>query len=465
MRTAVITIIFAMVLLVGCGSHAFEKGNEGTDAGNADVAVQFLEGGVPEAGCVNLECQQTCASTSISGVVYDPKGLTPLYNVFVYVPNAPLDPITSGPTCTTCQAPASGSPVVKTTTDETGHFTLQNAPSGDAIPLVLQLGKWRRSVVLPHVTSCQDNASFNTKTNPKDKTVESFLRMPRKQAEGSPNDNIPRIAVTTGCDFTECFLASTVGIDSKEFETGGRVDIYDGQQSVSYPTSRGSAVTDLYDNLGTMMKYDLILNSCECNTYDRGSGYANALTYLNAGGRFFGTHFQYNFFASKLQCNGDATCEGAPAFNSVASWVGSDNATYGLEPYSINQDFDKGKAMAKWVYEVQGGTLGQIPLFDVRHDVNMVGNGATSWIYSGNSTSDYSSLYLSFNTPVGVSTDVQCGRAVFSDVHVAGNAYTNFCENGLLGDSYGPNLNALEFLFFDLSSCVQDEKKPPVTPK
>jgi hypothetical protein len=396
--------------------------------------------------------------------VYDPKGTTPLYNVLVYVPNAPLDPIASGPTCTQCQAPASGAPVVKTTTDANGHFTLSNAPDGDAVPLVLQLGKWRRRVVLPHVTKCQDN-TFNTKTNPKDKTAETFLRLPRKQAEGSPDDNIPRIAVTTGCDFTECFLANAVGIDSKEFEAGGRVSIYDGQESVTYPTSHGSAVTNLYDDLGTMMQYDLILNSCECNTYDRGDGYANALAYLNAGGRFFGTHFQYNFFASQLQCNGDATCKGAPAFNSVASWVGSDNATYGLEPYTINQDFPKGKAMASWLQDVQGGTLGQIPLFDVRHDVNMaVDAKATTWIYSGNGTSDYSALYLSFNTPVGASTDAQCGRAVFSDVHVAGNAYSNFCENGLLGDSYAPNLNALEFLFFDLSSCVQDENNVPITP-
>ena len=297
--------ILALSCVLGCGSPG-SNFDGGVDGGNADGTIgdggcfgfACSDTGVADAGCVNLECKQTCAATSISGYVYDPKGTVPLYNVFVYVPNAPLVQIPTGVTCTACQAPASGNPVVSATTDETGHFTITNAPEGDNIPLVMQLGKWRRVINMPHVTACQDN-KFNTKASPKDTSVESLMRMPKKQAEGSPNDNIPQIAVTTGsCDYTECFLLNTVGIDKSEFAQGGRVNIYTGNGGeTAYPYSYGSALTNLYDSPSTLLKYDIILNSCECSTYDRGSGYTNVENYLNQGGRFFGTHYMYNFFA------------------------------------------------------------------------------------------------------------------------------------------------------------------------
>ncbi|HEY1958758.1 MAG TPA: hypothetical protein VGH28_24250 [Polyangiaceae bacterium] len=61
---------------------------------------------------------------------HDAKGALPLY-VFVYVPNA-LHPITSGAVCTSCQAPASGKPLVVATTDERGHFELADVPDAAA---------------------------------------------------------------------------------------------------------------------------------------------------------------------------------------------------------------------------------------------------------------------------------------------------------------------------------------------
>ena len=217
-------------LLLACGSSGTDPCKAGsggfgvcaTPDGGVDLDSSLDPDSDPFGGqdgsvetqpsCVNLQCQQvTCQSgeTTVSGVVYDPGGKTPLYNVFVYVPNAPLLPIDTGPKCTACQAPASGNPVVSATTDEKGQFVIHNVPVGQDIPLVMQLGKWRRRITLPAVTACVDN-TYNTKKvyNPGvDKTTESLLRLPKKQVEGTPDDNIPLMAMVTGsCDYVLKFF-------------------------------------------------------------------------------------------------------------------------------------------------------------------------------------------------------------------------------------------------------------------
>ena len=73
------------------------------------------------------------------------------------------------------------------------------------------------------------------------------------------------------------------------------------------------------------------------------------------------------------------------------------------------------------------------------------------WIYptSGNST-----VYVSVNMPTNVPADQRCGRAVGSDIHVGNGSLTNMTEQEA----------ALEFMFFDLASCVIDDSKPPEPP-
>ena len=81
--------------------------------------------------CSNLQCNlDKCSGggeTSISGTVYDPAGLNPLYNVLLYVPNTAVDPIPQGVSCNTCNSPISGTPVAAGLSDATGHFVIHNA--------------------------------------------------------------------------------------------------------------------------------------------------------------------------------------------------------------------------------------------------------------------------------------------------------------------------------------------------
>lgn len=126
--------------------------------------------------------------------------------------------------------------------------------------------------------------------------------------------------------------------------------------------------------------------------------------------------------------------------------------------------FPKGKAFAEWLKGVGASPIaGVIGLQDVREDIGAVNaaQGTQRWIYQGNSTK-----YLSFNTPIDKPADEQCGRARRSDVHVSsgdetGTTFPNGCKSTVLSAQE----QALEFLLFDLSACVQDDKKPPEVPR
>ncbi len=174
----------------------------------------------------------------------------------------------------------------------------------------MQLGKWRRHLTISNVAAGVAQPAADT-----------HFRFPQKQHETSPDDNIPLIAMTTGCDGAECFFLGRIGIDKSEFTDGvtgtGRVRVYISAQRLRRHVSRRRprSSTTLFSGAGEMAKYDIIFDACECSTYDRGgagtTGYTNFLDYLNIGGRAFTTHYYYNYFADSTQCFGDTHVSGA----------------------------------------------------------------------------------------------------------------------------------------------------------
>ena len=77
-------------------------------------------------------------------------------------------------TCSTCDTPV-GNYVTAALTDSTGTFTLKGVPTGSNLPLVIQIGKWRRILTVPSVADCKTTTLPSTGT-----TSSAFRRTSRK---------------------------------------------------------------------------------------------------------------------------------------------------------------------------------------------------------------------------------------------------------------------------------------------
>jgi hypothetical protein len=409
--------------------------------------------------CVGTGCMVTaCANgarTTVSGTVYDPAGKVPLYNITLYVPNGPLLPLAEGASCLPCDTATSGSPITKVTSDAAGHFVLDNVPVGTDIPLVIQVGKWRRESKLSTVTACMDNAISDP----------NVARLPRNQGEG----HIPRMALTTGgADALECLLRK-IGIEDSEFtpEAGtGRVNLFAGGNTNnttgvgtnSYaPTLNGGAMftpaTGWWDTVANLMPYDILLHSCEGT--ERPTNKSAAATqafqaYTNMGGRAFASHW-HNYWIER----GPAPFPTVAVFNHQPDPASPFVAT-------IDTTFDKGTALATWLVNVGASTtLGQLSIVGAKHTVNTVNMpAARRWIYS---MTPVSTQYFTFATPVAAAADQQCGKVVFSDLHVSSgsgaateddSAINLPFPTGCRTTDLSPQEKALEFMLFDLSACT-----------
>jgi hypothetical protein len=440
----VTVVIVGTLALFGCARGITNAGYDGADGG---VAFTPAFSGPASVACTNLQCrQQACsgsAKTTVSGTVFDPAGKNPLYNVIVYVPNAPLEPQKEGATCARCGSVLSGQPIVTALTDTHGHFVLENVPAGKDVPVVVQIGKWRRQISLPVVYACEDNTFIDPET----------FRLPRSRAEGE----MPHIALSTGCDPMECLLRK-VGIDDAEFTAGdgdGHVHLYRGAGGGGSIGS--SSAYDFWTDEAKLSKYDVVINACECKPYARGAtAYAAMSGFLDKGGRFFGSHYHYNWFTDVPSETDDAV-----------DWTPGGQCNIG--PNFVDDTFPKGKALAEWLMVTGASqTYGQLPLSCAPLDVGRTKNKlATGWIYDGPTQAP---SYVSFNTPIDAADPAdQCGRAVFADLHVMqedhGDVAGLLFPNGCHTTDLSPQEKALEFMFFDLSSCVLDDSAAPTVPQ
>jgi hypothetical protein len=471
----------------GGSSGAGSGGGSGGESDDGGIIGSFGDAGTPPpsdaSGCSNLQCQvHSCSnggSTTITGKVMDPAGRNPLYNVDVYVPNSvggALDPIPLGinPDSCSCNALFSGSPIVVTNTAADGTFTLKNAPDGAMIPLVVQIGKWRKEIILPTVAQCG-----STDAGP--------IPLPKSLNDGTGTyESIPNIAVSTGgADTLECLL-TRVGVDESFFTgqtTGPGVHVYQGAGGNAAAGS--SAAYNLWASQASLSAFDIIMLSCEgMPTANVTATTATYLApYVSAGGRVFAEHYHYAFFTG-------ASGAGYPQFNNVADWTNV-YATGNDSPYSNDitgviettlpngNMFPEGSALKTWLGDVGALNASQeivVPAANARDTATVSGsNVGTPWVQTDPTVSPASTQYFSwdmpFNPPVSdAGVPEYCGRVVYSDMHVSGSAsdYQGTSDVVPTGcdstSALSPDEDAIEFILFDLSSCVVPIGSTPVLP-
>jgi hypothetical protein len=309
---------------------------------------------------------------------------------------------------------------------------------------------------------------------------------------------MPDIAVSTGfADTLEC-LMKRIGLPDSEYVAGasgtGHVHIFSGgSPSFGFPGPVGmrepstmsdapESDTSLWDTADHLMPYDMLLLSCEGGeTY-----HANppALEqYLNAGGRTFASHYHYAWFSGPLISRGNNTYSAPSDWgDALATWSAAGTSAApqanGVIVQTLNgstHPFPKGVALYQWLG--LNGALGalnaptsEVPIFEPKFN-SAVGSGnkpSQPWI---NDDATASTMYFSFDTPVNASVDPStglpkyCGRGVFSALHVAGSPTTHDQRPppaGCEAVDLSPQEKVLEFMLFDLSSCViPDSVAPP----
>jgi hypothetical protein len=341
---------------------------------------------------------------------------------------------------------------------------MTNVPSGTNIPIVVQLGKWRRQATIPTVAPCVDNPL----TDP------NLTRLPKNQQEGS----MPHIALTTGgCDSLGCMLGK-LGIDATEF--GVQSDGY--KKAINVYTSNAAFNDDnfsnttqasgLWSDLTLLSTYDMGIFSCECSEAPESKGtfgspdFKAVTDYLDQGGRIFTTDFQYTWY--RYSPDPQMGALSASDLSTTGLGVIPGGAPEGSNPLTLNTGFPKGLALAQWLTAV-------FPADPLVGPDGGVTAKPQLW-----ANADSKPHVFTVNTPVGIDAGAQCGKGVHIDAHIteasqgdadfvgcngakgavgSAGCYPLTCTNPLKQDEA-----MFAFFFFDLASCIQNESAPPAPP-
>ena len=437
-------------------------------------------------------CTTMCTgTTTISGKVFDPAGKNPVYNAAVWVPYTTPGPMPLPITCNCSELYTGGFVGSYALTDATGAFKINGAPAPNKgtgpVPFVVQVGKWRYQTSV-NVACGQDN-----------KVPDGTLRLPQGRTGSGVQfaGDLPNIAISTGgADTLECLL-TRIGVANSEYVAGStaaptqgsaHIHIFQGSPPTS-PTMPGAPLSSasLWDTPQHLANNDLVLLSCE-GSPTTAANPQSLYNYGQMGGRVFASHYHYQWFL------------GAP-FPNFGNWYTQNsnqmtNPTYGIVNTKLPNGvpFPEGVALDTWLKATNAyDSTGELPIAQARHNVDVpyaAPQSAVPWmnfdvakamfLNMGSSVYDpvtaNSTLYFSYDTQAPNNPETTCGRFVYSDLHVGGNSGDygespnsssppsgGMTPGGCNGNvDLSPQEKALEFILFDLTSCLAPPGSNPM---
>jgi hypothetical protein len=213
------------------------------------------------------------------------------------------------------------------------------------------------------------------------------------------------------------------------------------------------------------MKYDIVLLSCEGQETEN-MNQEVLFNYAAAGGRVFASHFHYAWFNT-----GPFGGENLAKWTTGSQSIGNVNASVVTTDWA-GTAFARGQAMHDWLQNVNALTNNLLPVEDARDNATVASSNTPSqpWLVVDGTPTEPQDF--TFDTPIGVDAGAQCGRVAFSDMHVgAGDGdymggRTKITPTGCAMVDLSPQEKALEFIFFDLASCVTPNNmvQPPPPP-
>jgi hypothetical protein len=244
----------------------------------------------------------------------------------------------------------------------------------------------------------------------------------------------------------------------------------------------------LWDSTADLMEHDLVVLSCEgAETANLTDPNRQSLSdYAGAGGRVFASHFHYSWFNRGVFAADNLAMwtPGAQIIDDTKSFPGDIVTTLWS-----GKPFPEGQALDQWLGVVGALTNGELFIWFARNNavVTAANTPSQPWITLDPTTPDPgATMYFSFDTPIGKSP--ACGRVVYSDLHVSGgpdknapgvppdypamvtmgrggrgggggggvggNAPAGIVPSGCAAHPLTPQEKALEFMIFDLSSCL-----------
>jgi hypothetical protein len=397
--------------------------------------------------CQGLYCQvPKCPSgttTEIVGRLFAGNGKDPIPGAAVFVPvyNLPEFPATLG--CDLCNnIPTS---VAVTNTEADGSFRLRGVPAG-MVPVVARLGRFQR-VLSMDVIPCTEN------TVPADPdTGNKGIRMPRKNRELSPQDNIPRIAVVSGdYDQIECVL-KRIGVDE--------LDMYNGRApGSSSPPAIAESGTLLTDEK-KLLSYNILIMNCTDNQYQSLLGsktvQKNIELFVRSGGRLYVTDWAYDVieqipeFSSYLCFEPQAIPGPLMCMNGPEKPTAADSR----EPYGDRYRV-LDKDMASWLRQFPG-VIDASDTVPVDYSFVVV-NQASKDPATPTKTWVEGNVPHYGKRPQTVTFDYKdCGRVHFSTYNTEPDGVVDESQRWPRSckADFSPQERLLEFLFFNIAACL-----------